>query len=331
MALPRGSTCIPLVLLSNLALSLQKLVINVPGKAVQVGRVSTEVAFNSGSHTETMLYTDRIVSSVQATTSRCPVARPVVDVPRRVSRSCTSDIHCGGLKKQTKKLAKTLKTHRKRLESMLASAVTSPEATSQLQLQAVLQEMAQLQDALQSIRSLQEQQAQCLESSSSDSDSECESEPRIKRYNAAGVSRSSMVVAAAAACSIVLEPPAVDEELPSVVQQLPPPQPLEGKGRILVCQGKACMGKGALQVLQAASHATAASPGIDVIPCKCLGKCKQGPAVRLRNEQPGCTLLTQVSPLEVSDAVQQAFSSSVTASKWQVSEAHHASSSIAAT
>lgn len=238
------------------------------------------------------------------------MARPVVDVPRRVPRSCVSNIHCGGLKKQTKKLAKALKVHRKRLESMLASAVTSPEATSHMQLQVVLQELTQLQDALQSIRTLQLQQERDLDSSSSDSDSDCEYEPHTRRSNAAVVSRSSMVVASAGAHSVVLEQPPVDQELHFDVEQLPPPQPHAGVGRILVCQGKACMAKGALQVLQAASHATAASPGIEVIPCKCLGKCKQGPAVRLRNEQPGCTLLTEVSPLEVSDAVHQVFSSS---------------------
>jgi (2Fe-2S) ferredoxin len=215
------------------------------------------------------------------------------------------------LKKQTKKLAKTLKTHRKRLESMLASAVTSPQDTSQLQMQAVLAEMVHLQDALQSIRALQEQQERHNDSSDSDSDSECEHEHR-GRSRLAPISRPSMVVAAAAVAvsSKVLEPPPVDQEMPEITQQLPPPQMYSGTGRILVCQGKACTAKGGLQVIQAASHAAAASPSIEVIPCKCLGKCKQGPAMRLRSEQPGCILLTQVSPLEVPEALEQAYGNS---------------------
>lgn len=256
------------------------------------------------------LATDRVVCHQHASTSGRPVVRAMADVPRRLSRSTVSEVACGGLKKQTKKLAKTLKTHRKRLETMLASAVTSPQETSQMQLQAVLAEMAQLQDALQSIRVLQEQQPRHSDSSDSDSDSDHEYEHRHRHRRAMVGGRSNMVVAAAAVSSIVLEPPAVDQELPDITQQLPPPQQYSSTGRILVCQGKACMNKGALQVLQAASHAAAGSPGIEVIPCKCLGKCKQGPALRLRGEQPGCTLLTQVSPLEVPDAVDQVFGAS---------------------
>lgn len=274
----------------------------VPGEKAKHHTTSSRRA---GAAFKMFLVADRVVSSAHASTSGRPIARPAVDLPRRISRSTVCEVACGGLKKQTKKLAKTLKTHRKRLETMLASAVTSPQETSQMQLQAVLAEMAQLQDALQSIRALQEQH----DSSDSDSDSDGEHEHRRRPRQSMAIGRANMVVAAAAVSSRVLEPPPVDQEMPDITQQLPPPQQYSTTGRILVCQGKACMAKGGLQVIQAASHAAAGSTSIEVIPCKCLGKCKQGPAMRLRGEQPGCTLLTQVSPLEVPEAVEQVFGS----------------------
>lgn len=257
-----------------------------------------------------LLGADRAVGSMHASCNGRPVARPVLGLPRRISRHVVSEVACGGLKKETKKLAKTLKTHRKRLESMLASAVTSPQAASQLQLQAVLAEMSQLQDALQSVRALQEQIQVSSDSSDSDSDSDREEGYNQRRKAKAAMRVSSMVLSGAAVSTAVLESPAVDQGMPDITQQLPPPQQYSNTGRILVCQGKACMSKGALPILQAASHAASASPGIEIIPCKCLGKCKQGPAMRLRNQQPGCMLLTEVSPLDVPGAVEQVFGQS---------------------
>lgn len=213
---------------------------------------------------------------------------------------------CGGLKKETKKLAKTLKAHRKRLESLL-TAHAADAATMQL----VLAEISQLQSAVNGIREAQEQLKRAAHaSSSSSSDSDSDEDDRGSRPLVHG----SLVVAAGNLC-VQLEPPAVDQEQlqPSIIKQLPPPQQYSSTGRILVCQGKSCMAKGGLSVLRAASHAAAASPGIEVLPCKCLGKCKQGPALRMRAQQPGCTLLTQVDPLEVPDAVDAVFSAAAAA------------------
>jgi (2Fe-2S) ferredoxin len=221
---------------------------------------------------------------------------------------------CGGLKKETKKLAKTLKAHRKRLESLLTTHASAGADAATMQL--VLSEISQLKSAVDTIREVQEQlkQQKRLErlarsSNSSDSDSSDDESPSSSSSSSRPMSSSmSSMVVAAGSVSMLLEPPAVDQEQPDITQQLPPPQQYSATGRILVCQGKNCMNKGGLGVLQAASHAAAASPGIEVLPCKCLGKCKQGPALRMRTQQPGCTLLTQVSPLEVPEAVDTVFS-----------------------
>lgn len=242
-----------------------------------------------------------------------------------------------GLKKETKKLSKTLKTHRKRLESLLAvtqHAVAVPSCgsavpqLSQAELHAVLSEIAQLQTALAAVRQQKRQLAAMCDCDSSDSDSD--DEPKRKRSSLMTMQpmqqmeqlqRCSSPVAVAAVStptaadatsssssmgSVCLQVPLVDQEHPDVCQQLPPPLQYTTTGRVLVCQGKACMRKGALQVLQAASHATAASPGVEVLPCKCLGKCKQGPAMRVRTEQQQrSSLVTEVEALEVSDILDQ--------------------------
>jgi NADH:ubiquinone oxidoreductase subunit E len=106
--------------------------------------------------------------------------------------------------------------------------------------------------------------------------------------------------------SVCLQTPLIDQEQQDLCQQLPPPQQYTTTGRVLVCQGKACMRKGALQVLQAASHATAAAPGVEVLPCKCLGKCKQAPAMRVRTDQQlQSSLVTEVEALEVPEILEQ--------------------------
>lgn len=252
----------------------------------------------------------------------------------RAPRSLVTPVMAGGLKKETKKLAKTLKSHRKRLESLLSAQATLmaptgapvPQQLSQAELHAVLAEIAQLQTALAAVRYQQQQMACMADSSSSSSDSDCR--PRrmdMQQRNGlqqlqAGTNQTCAqqnVAAAVAAAtsmapvagsmggSVVLQAPLVDQES-DLCQQLPPPQQYTTTGRVLVCQGKACMRKGALQVLQAASHATAAAPGVEVLPCKCLGKCKQGPAMRVRTEQQQrSTLATELEPLEVPEILDQ--------------------------
>jgi uncharacterized protein YoxC len=92
-----------------------------------------------------------------------------------------------GLKKETKKLTKTLKSHRKRLESLLSAQATLMAPTgaaaaapqlSPAELHAVLSEIAQLQTALAAVRHQQRQMASMVSDTSSDSDSDCEEGPK---------------------------------------------------------------------------------------------------------------------------------------------------------
>ncbi len=98
-----------------------------------------------------------------------------------------------------------------------------------------------------------------------------------------------------AACSTARPPPAPqppDTHLATDTNAQPPPAPVtaasvsHGAGRVLVCQGGKCQAKGALQVLQAVSAAVAdgngGAPEVQVLPCKCLGACKEGPAMRVK-------------------------------------------------
>jgi (2Fe-2S) ferredoxin len=243
----------------------------------------------------------------------------------------------GGLKKETKKLAKTLKSHRKRLESLLSAQATLmaptgaaavPQQLSQAELHAVLAEIAQLQTVLAAVRYQQQQMASSSSSSSSDSDcgprrmdmqqpvQQLKGLQQLQAGTSQTCAQQNVAAAVAAATSmapvadsmggsVVLQAPLIHQES-DLCQQLPPPQQYTTTGRVLVCQGKACMRKGALQVLQAASHATAAAPGVEVLPCKCLGKCKQGPAMRVRTEQQQrSTLATELEPLEVPEILDQ--------------------------
>lgn len=247
-----------------------------------------------------------------------------------------------GLKKETKKLTKTLKSHRKRLESLLSATATAMApmgtavpALSQAELHAVLSEIAQLQTALAAVRHQQRQMAAVCDVSSSDSDSDCEDQVeqqrrhakvtqavqqldcleqlQANRSQAAAQQNVAAVIAGLAPAtnsssmgSVRLQTPLIDQEQPDLCQQLPPPQQYTTTGRVLVCQGKACMRKGALQVLQTVSHATAAAPGVEVLPCKCLGKCKQAPAMRVRTDQQlKSSLVTEVEPLEVPEILDQ--------------------------
>lgn len=65
--------------------------------------------------------------------------------------------------------------------------------------------------------------------------------------------------------------------------------------RVNVCQGKSCAKRGAADLLAQAAAAGAGQPGVQVSGCKCLGKCKKAPAVRVRAGRERPTILTQVS------------------------------------
>ncbi|MEW5305412.1 MAG: hypothetical protein WDW38_011311 [Sanguina aurantia] len=70
-------------------------------------------------------------------------------------------------------------------------------------------------------------------------------------------------------------------EVPRVSSSYIAPPPLPS--RILVCTGSKCMDRGADEVLDAVTSArNAAGSMAQVVSCKCLGKCKMGPAMRVK-------------------------------------------------
>lgn len=75
-----------------------------------------------------------------------------------------------------------------------------------------------------------------------------------------------------------------DEPRPnSTLDQVMQPVTTGSTGRVLVCTGKDCSKRGAEHVLAAFEQAAeSTSPDVQVIACKCLGKCKQAPAARIK-------------------------------------------------
>ncbi len=81
--------------------------------------------------------------------------------------------------------------------------------------------------------------------------------------------------------SMFVAVPALDAE-PASSSSSPPPVAFCASGRVQVCTGSKCAGRGAAQLQRHAEALAAGAPGVAVVGCKCLGKCGKGPAVRLK-------------------------------------------------
>lgn len=274
-------------------------------------------------------------SSVSCGRSRCSSA---VGASPGVPRSCAVTATCS-LKKESKRLAKTVKTHRKRLERLLERIEDPAVPALVAELQQLNQTLADLkaaaarQQASDSRPQLTEavlaafgaptagmRSHNAADSDCSSSDSSCSggsaagapllSSPVVASMAllasspaAAGTSSSR----AAGEASSLPPPPCIDGD-EMLLDQLAPPQEYAASGRVLVCQGSKCVAKGALGVLQAVSHATSQAPNVDVLPCKCLGKCSRGAAMRIKTANGSVALYTQVTPQQVASHVHHHFS-----------------------
>ncbi|GFR52803.1 hypothetical protein Agub_g15425, partial [Astrephomene gubernaculifera] len=94
-------------------------------------------------------------------------------------------------------------------------------------------------------------------------------------------------------------------------------------GRVMVCTGSKCQRRGAAGVLRAANALAGGNPAIQVAPCKCLGKCSAGAALRVKSsrvpqqlqQQQGeatcattaTTTYTEVRPADLSDVFERHF------------------------
>lgn len=204
------------------------------------------------------------------------------------------------LRKEKKKLAKTLKAHRKRLERILnaAEAVSSTAALAE-----IYTELKRVRELLAEAGVGKLTATLNADSSSSDSsDSDCDKPHKqsITHHTPEpGFARASVNSLLAVA----------DLQVPDLLEDLEPPVSYQTSGRIVVCQGSKCRARGATDLLRAASHLTSSSPGIEVIPCKCMGKCAQAPAMRVRASDSGAALVGGVTQAELPAILDQHFSS----------------------
>ncbi|KXZ54505.1 hypothetical protein GPECTOR_4g570 [Gonium pectorale] len=238
-----------------------------------------------------------------------------------------STILCSSLRKERKKLAKVLKSHRKVLERRL-SALTAAEIDAPV-LSELLSELRTLTSRLEDQRAASLMYAS-ESSDSSDSDDECPARPAAR---VAAMHRSSQACVAGAgaaqrqpesAASVApAASPAVQHGPGSTLVvsglsgqvELAVPEIDEGwqwsedefraakfegtGGRIMVCTGSKCQRKGATEVLRAVSALSEGNPAIDVVPCKCVGKCSAGAAIRVRPQGQACATYTQVRPAQL--------------------------------
>lgn len=193
---------------------------------------------------------------------------------RTAARPCCCRQHTlvvAGLKKQHKKLSKLLKTHGRRLEHML-SAIDDHSTTGSLQ--QVVHELRTLNTNLEQLVKQPTGHAHGVRIGCGSSSSSSDSEDLLSIND-----------------SLATQPPLTGPVLAN------PASTSKGtgtSGRVLVCQGSKCAAKGALEVLHTVSGVGQHLDGVDVLPCKCLGKCKLGPAVSVRRVGEKPTVYTEV-------------------------------------
>eukprot|EP00195_Chlamydomonas_chlamydogama_P010311 CAMPEP_0202893030 /NCGR_PEP_ID=MMETSP1392-20130828/2683_1 /ASSEMBLY_ACC=CAM_ASM_000868 /TAXON_ID=225041 /ORGANISM="Chlamydomonas chlamydogama, Strain SAG 11-48b" /LENGTH=276 /DNA_ID=CAMNT_0049577211 /DNA_START=54 /DNA_END=884 /DNA_ORIENTATION=+ len=232
--------------------------------------------------------------------ARSPASRMRVHtLPGNCGESMTQQTgSCTGLtgRQYAKKLHKLFKSSRKRLEQhpLAAVAVSSTPCDSVDALQAELHALNQRLGRLSALGTLDE-----YDGSSSDSDSDEECTSPTPRNSTSTVCKTPQPRAQSLAIrrpngEVVdfLQPPELDLEQPEFAARN-----YGATGRVLVCQGSKCRAKGATGVLQAVSAVVGESQGVDVLPCKCLGKCSLGAVIRVKQEgDPRGQMYTQVQP-----------------------------------
>ncbi|GIL83149.1 hypothetical protein Vretimale_11448 [Volvox reticuliferus] len=251
-----------------------------------------------------------------------------------------STILCSSLGKERKKLAKVLKSHRKVLEKRL-SALTRSEVDAPV-LSELLSELRALTSRLDNQRAATLLANMDESDSSSDSDDDgCDtrSAAALCSRRASSLHEALPQLSMVAVNGALSEPstspgtaaePSVDSTATRMVVssivgeiEVPVPAPEEGwnwdedefraakfdgaGGRVMVCTGSKCQRKGATEVLRAVSALSTGNSNIEVIPCKCVGKCSAGAALRVRPMGQPCATYTQVRPSQLRDVFLEHF------------------------
>ncbi|KAG2483563.1 hypothetical protein HYH03_017570 [Edaphochlamys debaryana] len=244
---------------------------------------------------------------------------PSVPGPSCAPSRGPTTILCSSLSKERKKLARVLKSHRKQLERLSVSRADSPVLSE------LLTELRELRSNLEGRRG-----TVILKDEDSDSDSDEEEDTcNVLTASALIEQRVAKLAAQAAARRVKGQPasPAPPATSSSEVAttmvvsgrngqtELAVPSPPEGwdwdeeefrearfegtGGRIMVCQGSKCQHKGASEVLRAVSALAQGNAAIEVVPCKCVGRCSSGAAMRVRPAGAPCATYTELRPAQL--------------------------------
>mmetsp|Transcript_14351 Transcript_14351/g.40562 ORF Transcript_14351/g.40562 Transcript_14351/m.40562 type:complete len:291 (+) Transcript_14351:170-1042(+) len=192
--------------------------------------------------------------------------------------------------KKARKLAKKIQKEKKSLtkiaELQLVSRVILKDVTSELdKAYALVCERVEQLEAAAGVGSSSSGEEICASPSVSD-----ETDSALIAQKLEGKKCETATMGFARVCAATVEDP--------------PPV----SGRIFVCGGKACCRKGAdgvLKKVQAA--AVSVGGGITVTPTGCLGKCKQGAAIRVKAGAGKADLVTRVSDSHVDDIFEYMF------------------------
>lgn len=167
--------------------------------------------------------------------------------------------------KQLGKVAKALRRHQDKVMRLLAASTTATPQSIAAQLR---DELARVQGRLAHLQ----QQADLLMVA----EHQQQQQQLIQHAPLAVTPASASTTTTAAAAA----PPRSLPASPLAARDLLSAAPA-GHTTVLVCQGKACANKRAVEVLRAAGGAAAdgAPEDVSILPCKCLGMCKAGPVM----------------------------------------------------
>jgi (2Fe-2S) ferredoxin len=231
---------------------------------------------------------------------------------------------------ERKKLSKVLKSHRKVLERRLSALTTSSMDVDSPLLTELLSELKTLRTSLEGQRA-----AALLYAADECSDSDSDSDDGCDTRSAAALAAKRRAAATAALTGAAAVPQALTSPARMVVSglggqvELAVPEPEQGwdwseeeyraarfegaAGRVMVCTGSKCQRKGAQQVLEAVSALADGNTNIEVVPCKCVGKCSAGAALRVRPQGQACATYTQVRPAQLHDMFEEHFGATAAA------------------
>jgi len=183
------------------------------------------------------------------------------------------------------RLSKALKAHRSRLSAMLTEVQAQP--TNPELLQGVLAELQATAEAL--LRLGDGGGAEAPSASATRAPAPAAAYPSLFPAAAAAPeppARDTLLLHTLGERPVEVRVPWGDEEPPAPSSSAPRAAPQRRRAApaaatVEVCTGKHCAARGAGAVLRAMSGLADGGSGVDVAPCRCLGRCGKGPNVNV--------------------------------------------------